>query len=193
MVSLIYKIAEENIPLEILDLTNIKFIGDRSSGSQLVEVVSKLKNLHTLKLKHLVGLPNSHYYLTCKNLPQLRRISLMPRYALNPALISDIIRNADQLEWIHLTSMQRSCEKPLTIDSGNFREWVKFFTERCNNTPLEMWLCADSYASKHTIPVKASGGPFTLLICDGLQRHGTIDYEECERNLHSTCRFVTNF
>lgn len=139
--------------------------------------------MDTLKVGYVDGLNTSHFYIMCKNLPQLRQIFLRPRFPMNPALISDIIRNADQLEWIHLSSDNDSCDKPLPI--------VPFLAERSSDTPLQMSLCAVSYTTKHTIPVKASEGTFTLLICGGLHRCTTI--EVLKTKLPSICGAVNDF
>lgn len=114
-----------------------------------------------------------HYYIICKNLPQLRFITLQTRSALKPALVSDIIRHADNLEFLSLSMASRKREKP-TIDSSQFKEWVEIVTNRCNNTPLEIRLCGDSYTTKHAKPVEASKGKFTLVISDGLDSFGNM-------------------
>lgn len=139
----------------------------------------------------MAGWPASHYYIICKNLPQLREISLQPDVALKTFFISDIIRNAGKLEWFQLAGW---IDKTVNeIDSALFKEWVKIVTNRCTEMPLELWLCAESYTTKHEIPVKASEGAFTLIMSDKFRESGNIDYKKWKKGLHLECEFVSNF
>lgn len=197
IVLLIHQIAEASIPLETLELFSVNFHKNRSDASQFVGGVSKLKSLDKLTLRMLQYLPTSHHYIICKNLSQLREISLQPTLAIEPFFISDIIRQADKLEWFHLSSqllMKGEKRKKIPfIDSIHFKEWAEIVRKRCHGTPLAIWLGANAYNTKHTIPVRASEGAFSLLIYDDLSCRLDIGNKQSRKYFPITCRFVDNF
>lgn len=151
-----------------LDLYMEKMNRDSSLASRFVEAVSKLKSLDRLKLGFMSMPPSNTsfvniYRSSVKFLWIYLYLSIL---ALKPVFISNIIRNAPKLDWLFSSVWVPAEKQKPTIDSGHFREWVEIVSKRCNKTPLEIWLCPESYASKYTNPVKAREGTFTLLMSD---------------------------
>lgn len=147
-----------------------------------------------MQIYFLHGMPTPYYYIICKNLPELRELSLNPRFTMKLSLVSDIIRNAQKLEWFHLGAYDPIGVKPL-VDSATFMEWAKTVMNRCNKTPLEMWLNPFAYNANHTLPFRASEGTFTLLMAEdffgGVRLN--IDYKRFKKNLHARCGLVNSF
>lgn len=133
-------IAAAEIPLKTL---SAKASREVLKVDQLVEGISKLKNLETLELK-VVGLRARDVVRFCKHLSELSKLRIRISGELTIERLLDLVLIAEKLQWLFVSIVE--CDKMMCIDASAYKELVQIVKKRAQRARLEIILPGNYYS-----------------------------------------------
>lgn len=150
MAAAIHAMATANIQLEHLRLL---FFDCRQFADPLINSILELKNLKSLYLREVPeGLNISHIHSLCKRLSGLQELRLCMRSTPSIESITEMLRYANQLEFLCILSNTNLQEKYI-VTMDTYSEWLKIVNRRPTQTNLEIFLDERCYISTDVSPV----------------------------------------
>lgn len=134
-------IVAAKIPLETLFVQ----LRQTSGLSQLVDEISKLKNLKTLDLRFSEGGRIQHISQICEQLGELSKLVYYNNIMSSAEEIVELVQVANQLQSLTICSGQYICKK-VCIDVNGYNKMAKAVATRANKLHLKIFLDDHSYS-----------------------------------------------
>lgn len=153
----IQHLHEENIQLETFHLDDIDCT---HHADEFIEEILKFRTLKILMLRVYRGLSTCHINQICKYSTELRSFRLFIRCLPDLEAITEMIRDAEKLEFLFLHA--GLFMGTLTVDTGVYNTWAEIVENRCVKTPLNLHL-SDNYNTENLTPVEARKRQLSLI------------------------------